>query len=234
MSKSTSAKNNSNNFSKLNYPNASDKNTFLRFEKVPTIIYKNSNAASIAIANEVASIIKIKQLKDEKCVIGFATGSTMVAFYEELVRLHKKDQLTFKNVVSFNIDEFYPMDPQSIQSYSKFMYEHLFDHIDIEKPNIYIPDGTLPADKVNAYCAEYENTIESLGGLDIIVQGVSSRGHTGFNEPGSPVDSKTRLVTLDRATITSAASDFYGEKNVPRKAITMGIDTMLAEILFLT
>ncbi|NJN28556.1 MAG: glucosamine-6-phosphate deaminase [Cyclobacteriaceae bacterium] len=214
------------NLSPLNYPNISDLNTFLRFEKIPVTIYVDSTKASIGVANEVAAIIKIKQLRREKCLIGLATGSTMVAFFEELVRLHKTANLSFKNVIAFNIDEFYPMDPDSIQSYAKFMRAYLFDHIDIEAHNINIPDGALPKDRVNEFCIEYERKIESNGGLDIIVHGVSGLGHTGFNEPGSPIDSKTRLVTLDRATITAAASDFYGEKNVPGKAITMGIDTM--------
>ncbi len=214
------------NLSSLNYPNSSDLKSYLRFEKIPTVIYNDSLSASRAVANEVGSIIKIKELSKEKCLIGFATGSTMVAFYEELIRLHKKEQLSFKHVIAFTIDEFYPMDPNSIQSYARFMHEHFFDHIDIEKSNVYIPNGMLPKDKVNDFCHEYERKIDSDGGLDIIVQGVSSRGHTGFNEPGAPTDSKTRLVTLDRATITAAASDFYGEKNVPGKAITMGIDTM--------
>jgi glucosamine-6-phosphate deaminase len=223
MSKNSKPKS---DLSQLNNPTTSDKKTFLRYEKIPTIIYKDSIAASKSVANQVASIIKIKQLRNERCLIGLATGSTMVAFYEELVRLNKVDKLSFTNVHTFNIDEFYPMDPNSIQSYSKFMHEYLFDHIDIDKKNINIPDGSLPKSKVNAFCHRYEEKIEELGGLDVIIQGVSSRGHTGFNEPGSPSDSKTRLVTLDRATIVSAASDFYGEKNVPRKAITMGIDTM--------
>ncbi len=212
--------------SQLNSPNSSDLKTFLRFEKIPTKIYTGSDHASSAVANEVASVIKIKQLKNEKCLIGFASGSTMMAFYEELVRLHKEEGLSFKNVISFNVDEFYPMDPDSAQSYSKFMHEYLYDHIDIEKSNINIPDGTLPLDKVNDFCREYERKIDNNGGLDLIIQGVSGRGHTGFNEPGSPTDSKTRLVTLDRVTIVSAASDFYGENAVPRKAITMGIETM--------
>jgi glucosamine-6-phosphate deaminase len=215
-----------NTLSALNTPNTTDKKSFLRFEKIHTIIYKDSVSASKSVAAEIASVSKVKQLRNERCLIGLATGSTMVAFYEELVRLHKEENLSFANVHTFNIDEFYPMDPNSIQSYSKFMHEHFFDLIDIEPENINIPDGSLPPEKVNGFCAEYENRIDNLGGLDVIIQGVSSRGHTGFNEPGSPTDSKTRLVTLDRATITAAASDFYGEKNVPRKALTMGIGTM--------
>ena len=214
------------NLSNLNYPNTSDLKTFLRFEKLPVTIFTDADLASIEVANEIASIIKIKQLRKENCLIGFAAGSTMAAFYEELVRLHKKEGLSFKNVMSFNIYEFYPMAPESIQSSAKFMQEYLFDHIDIEKSNIHIPDGSLPLEKVNEFCADYERKIESNGGLDVIIQRVSNRGHSGFNDPGSPFDSKTRLVTLDRATITTAASDFYGEENVPRKAITMGIDTM--------
>ena len=119
-----------------------------------------------------------------------------------------------KNVISFNIDEYYPMEPDAMQSYHRFMMEHLFDHIDIEKDNINIPDGTLPAEKVVDFCHAYEQKIDGNGGLDIIIQGLSGGGHTGFNDPGSPFDSKTRLVTLDRSTIISAASDFYGENNV--------------------
>ncbi len=214
------------NLSSLNYPNAADLKSYLRFEKIPITIYNDSDSASVAIANEIASIIKIKQLRNELCLIGFAAGSTMVAFYEELVRLHKKEGLSFKNVMSFNIDEFYPMKPDSIQSYAKFLHEYLFDHIDILKENINMPDGSIPLKKVNNFCDSYEQKIDGNGGLDVIIQGISSGGHTGFNEPGSPIDSKTRLVTLGRSTIVSAASDFYGEKNVPRKAITMGIGTM--------
>lgn len=212
--------------SRLNFPNYSDTNTYLRFEKIPTTIYTNSNSASKAVANEVASIIKIKQLRKEKCLLGLASGSSMVAFYEELVRLHKEEGLSFKNVLTFNVDEYYPMIPSSIQSYAKFMQEYLFDHIDIEKSNIHMPDGSLPLEKINGFCADYERKIDDNGGLEVIIHGLSGRGHVGFNEPGSTTDSKTRLVTLDQATITSAASDFYGEKNVPKKAITMGIETM--------
>lgn len=226
MSKKTKKPTQESQLSRFNYPNVSDIKSLLRFEKIPISIYKDSDAASIAVANEVASIIKIKQLRNEKCLIGLASGSTMVAFYEELVRLHKNERLSFNNVLTFNIDEFYPMPSSSIQSYARFMQEHLFDHIDIEKSNIHMPDGSLPLEKVADFCTEYESKIDDNGGLDVIIHGLSGKGHTGFNEPGSSSDSKTRLVTLDQSTITSAASDFYGEYNVPRKAITMGIDTM--------
>ncbi len=226
MSKKTKKPTKESQLSKHNFPSTADLKSYLRFEKIPAKIYKDSEIASAAVANEVASIIKIKQLKDEECLIGLATGSAMVAFYEELVRLHKKESLSFKNVISFNIDEYYPMKLDAMQSYHRFMMEHLFDHIDIEKENINIPDGTLPAEKVVDFCHAYEQKIDGNGGLDVIIQGLSGGGHTGFNDPGSPFDSKTRLVTLDRSTIISAASDFYGENNVPKKAITMGIETM--------
>ncbi len=215
-----------NNLSPLNFPNTSDSKTFLRYEKLPVSIYKDSASASVAVAREVAAVIREKQLKKEPCLIGLAAGSTMVALYNELVRMHREENLSFRNVITFNIDEFYPMDPDSIQSYARFMHEHLLDLVDIEKSNIHYPDATLPKDRINEFCNKYEAEINKHGGLDIILNGVSSRGHMGFNEPGSPTDSKTRLVTLDRATIVSAASDFYGENNVPRKGITMGIETM--------
>ena len=215
-----------NNLSPLNFPITSDLKTFLRYENLPVTIYSDSELASQAVAREVAAIIREKQLKNEPCLIGLAAGSTMVALYNELVRMHREDDLSFKNVITFNIDEFYPMEPDSIQSYARFIREHLLDMVDIEPSNIHYPDATLPKEKVNEFCARYEAEMDKHGGLDIILNGVSSRGHLGFNEPGSPVDSKTRLVTLDRATIVAAASDFYGEKNVPRKGITMGIETM--------
>ncbi len=215
-----------NNLSPLNFPNTSDSKTFLRYEKLPVSIYKDSASASVAVAREVAAVIREKQLKKKPCLIGLAAGSTMVALYNELVRMHREENLSFRNVITFNIDEFYPMDPDSIQSYARFMHEHLLDLVDIEKSNIHYPDATLPKDRINEFCNKYEAEINKHGGLDIILNGVSSRGHMGFNEPGSPTDSKTRLVTLDRATIVSAASDFYGENNVPRKGITMGIETM--------
>ena len=196
-------------------------------EHIPTHIFESSGEASKSVAKEIAELIRQKQRSKENCILGLATGSTPTKVYQELVRMHKEESLSFKNVHAFNLDEYYPMSKKELQSYWRFMHEHLFDHIDIPEKNINIPDGTLPKEKVSEYCANYERNIDSLGGLDLQILGIGRTGHIGFNEPGSGENSLTRLITLDYITITDAASDFFGEENVPSKAITMGIGTIL-------
>ncbi|MCJ0741891.1 glucosamine-6-phosphate deaminase [Pedobacter montanisoli] len=197
-----------------------------RFEKLPVTIFKNPKEASLHVAHRIANLIKEKQKKNENAVLGLATGATPIAVYAELVRLHKEEGLSFKNVVTFNLDEYYPMQPNAAQSYVTFMNDHLFNHIDIDKNNIHVPDGTLALDDIQAYCLAYENKIENFGGLDIQILGIGRTGHIGFNEPGSAPNSGTRLVTLDDLTRRDAARDFGGKSNVPTKAITMGIGTI--------
>ena len=167
-----------------------------RYEKLPVTIYNDKNAASLAVANRIAALIRKKQSNGEQAVLGLATGVTPVGVYAELVRQHKEEGLSFKGVITFNLDEYYPMRSTSTQSYVTFMNENLFDHIDIEKKNVHIPDGTLNKDKVAAWCLEYEKQIEALGGLDLQILGIGRTGHIGFNEPGSAPNSGTRLVTL--------------------------------------
>jgi len=198
-----------------------------RFEKIKTEIYSNSHEASKAVASEIASVIKAKQKTKKNCVLGLATGSSPVGVYEELVRMHREEGLSFKNVITFNLDEYYPMQKDSLQSYNRFMNEHLFDRIDINRKNVHIPDGTIPENEIHSYCREFEDKIKKAGGIDLQILGIGRTGHIGFNEPGSPVNSQTRLITLDHLTITDAASDFFGEENVPRRAITMGIGSIL-------
>jgi glucosamine-6-phosphate deaminase len=195
-------------------------------EKIPTQIFKTSEEASIYVANEIANLIRQKQAEGKNCLLGLATGSTPTRVYAELVALHKKG-LSFKNVITFNLDEYYPMQPDALQSYVRFMNEHLFNEIDIPKENINIPDGTLPKDKVAAYCRQYDAKIDSLGGIDLQILGIGRTGHIGFNEPGSSEKSPTRMITLDQITRMDAASDFFAEENVPRKAITMGVGSIL-------
>jgi glucosamine-6-phosphate deaminase len=197
------------------------------YERIPTLIYPNSLDASKAVAREIADLIQSKAVKNEPCMLGLATGSTPIRVYDELVRLHKEEGLSFKNVQTFNLDEYFPMQPDALQSYVRFMGEHLFDHVDIPKENIHIPNGTLAKADVAAFCADYEAKIKVLGGLDLQVLGIGRTGHIGFNEPGSGEKSRTRLITLDHITIKDAASDFFDEENVPRKAITMGVGTIL-------
>jgi glucosamine-6-phosphate deaminase len=197
-----------------------------RFEKLPVSVFDNPSEASIDVAHRIANIIRTKQQANENAVIGLATGATPIEVYDELVRLHKQEGLSFKNVITFNLDEYYPMQPDADQSYVSFMNAHLFDHIDIDRKNINIPDGTLKLEDIPAFCLEYEKKIEKLGGLDVQILGIGRTGHIGFNEPGSAPNSGTRLVTLDDLTRRDAARDFGGKSFVPTKAITMGIGTI--------
>jgi len=197
-----------------------------RFEKIHNVIYKSSNKASILVAEEIASLIKEKQNKKENCVLGLATGSSPIKVYEELVRMHREEGLSFENVITFNLDEYYPMEKSNIQSYFFFMHEHLFNHINILPENINIPDGRASLENPNQYCIDYEMKIKNAGGLDFQLLGIGRTGHIGFNEPGSHENSGTRIITLDHITRVDAGPAFLGIDNVPRKAITMGIGTV--------
>ncbi len=197
-----------------------------RFEKLPVSVFDNPLTASINVAHRIANIIREKQKNQQHAVLGLATGATPIAVYAELVRLHKEEGLSFSNVITFNLDEYYPMKPNAAQSYVTFMKENLFDHIDIPQENINIPDGTLSLEEIPAFCLNYERKIGELGGLDIQILGIGRTGHIGFNEPGSAPNSGTRLVTLDDLTRKDAARDFGGKYFVPSKAITMGIGTI--------
>lgn len=197
-------------------------------ERVPVTIYASSQDASKAVAREIAELIRTRAKQGKHTVLGLATGSTPTSMYDELIRLHKEEGLSFKTVITFNLDEYYPMGPDDLQSYNRFMREHLFDHIDIEKKNIHIPDGAVPREKIAEYCQQYEQWIKDAGGIDFQILGIGRTGHIGFNEPGSPRDSRTRLITLDMVTRMDAASDFFGEWNVPRKALTMGVESILS------
>lgn len=198
-----------------------------KLEHLNCDVFADAAAASQHVAREIAHLIRNRADKGKKCVLGLATGSTPVGIYGELVRMHQEEGLSFANVITFNLDEYYPMQPNELQSYVRFMREHLFDQIDIPENQIHIPDGTIPVDKVAQYCRDYEAKIEEAGGIDIQLLGIGRTGHIGFNEPGSGENSVTRLITLDSITRTDAASDFFGAENVPRRAITMGVGTIL-------
>jgi glucosamine-6-phosphate deaminase len=198
-----------------------------RFEKLHNEIFKSATEASIVVASEIAELIRIKQSQGAYCVLGLATGSSPVKVYDELVRMHREDGLSFRNVITFNLDEYYPMTKENSQSYHCFMHQHLFDHIDIKPENIHIPDGTIPQEQLNQYCLDYEMSIENAGGLDFQLLGIGRTGHVGFNEPGSHVNSGTRIITLDHITRVDASSDFNGIDNVPKRAITMGVSSIM-------
>ncbi|MEY5031852.1 MAG: Glucosamine-6-phosphate deaminase 1, partial [Planctomycetota bacterium] len=196
-------------------------------EKIPTRVIERAKDVSATVAREIAELIRAKARAGEKCVLGLATGSTPTGVYDELVRLHKEEGLSFRNVVTFNLDEYWPMQPHELQSYHRFMREHLFDRIDIDQKHTHIPDGTCGEDDVRAMCDRYEREIKAAGGIDLQILGIGRTGHIGFNEPGSGRSSRTRLITLDRVTRKDAASDFFGEENVPTRAVTMGVGTIL-------
>ncbi len=197
------------------------------YEKVPTVIFPDSAKAAKTLAQEVKQLIETKNKAGQPAVLGMATGSTPVPFYRELIRLHKEEGLSFKNVITFNLDEYYGLSADHPESYSMFMAEQLFDHIDIPKANINLPSGTVPGDQVFNHCRQYEEKIQASGGIDLQILGIGRTGHIGFNEPGSSRDSMTRRITLDRVTRQDAASDFRGEQNVPHFAITMGVGSIL-------
>jgi glucosamine-6-phosphate deaminase len=197
------------------------------FERIPVKIYSNLKQGSIFAAGEIAKLVREKQSRNEKCVLGMATGSTPKTVYAELVRMHKEEGLSFKNVISFNLDEYYPIDNDAWQSYNNYMHRNLFDHIDIDKKNIHIPNGELTKEEVKKHCAEYERMIEEAGGVDLQILGIGNNGHIGFNEPGSSIYSKTRLISLENSTRLANAYEFANISQVPRLAITMGLNTIM-------
>lgn len=198
-----------------------------RFENIGTVVYENSAIASKSVAQEIASLIRVKQAQKQPCILGLATGSSPKGLYAELVRLHKEEGLSFSNVVSFNLDEYYPMESDSMNSYVWFMKELLFNHVDILPENIHIPDGTLSKEGIGDYCSNYEAKIEAVGGIDLQILGIGGNGHIGFNESGSLQNSKTRLVALDHITRVAASNDFSGLNNTPRTAITLGVKKIM-------
>ncbi len=200
---------------------------FSEIEHIPCRVFDHARDASLAAAVQIAELVRRRQSENRHCVLGLATGSSPMAVYAELARMHHEEKLSFANVITFNLDEYYPMEPQSLQSYVRFMREHLFDLVDIDPANIRIPDGTVAANKVGEFCRRYEEQIAEAGGIDIQLLGVGRTGHVGFNEPGSNRNSRARLITLDKITRCDAASDFFGEEHVPRHALTLGVGNIL-------
>ena len=196
-------------------------------EKIRALIVEDHGDLARIVAERIAALIRTRDAERRPTVLGLATGSTPIGVYRELIRMHAEETLSFRNVISFNLDEYYPMRADSIHSYRRFMWENLFSHVDIDPANVHLPDGTLARERMDDACREYEAAIVAAGGIDFQLLGIGKTGHIGFNEPGSGEASRTRLVHLDNVTRLDAASDFFGEENVPREAITMGIATIL-------
>ncbi|PHQ32746.1 glucosamine-6-phosphate deaminase [Rhodopirellula bahusiensis] len=195
--------------------------------KIAYRVYPESTDASAAVAREIADLIRSRAAESKTAVLGLVAGSSPVNVYAELIRLHREENLSLANVVTFNLDEYYPMQPACLQSHSRFMHEHLFDHVDIRPENIHLPDGTEPVESIAESCSAYDQKMLDAGGIDIQLLGIGRTGHIGFNEPGSGTDSRTRMITLDGMTRIDSASHFFGVENVPRRAITMGVATIL-------
>lgn len=198
-----------------------------RREKVPVVLMEDHDSLDREVAGRIAEVIREKNRRGAHAVLGLATGSTPIGVYRELIRLHREEGLDFSRTLTFNLDEYYPMHPQSPHSYVRYMWENLFQGVEIPEENVHVPDGTVPRDRLERYCEDYEERIRAAGGIDYLILGLGRSGHIGFNEPGSPRDSRTRLVFLDSITRADAASDFFGEENVPLEAITMGVASIL-------
>lgn len=196
-------------------------------EHIPVEIIDEPGALARVVAGRIAELIAGRNRTGKRTVLGLATGSTPVGVYRELVRRHRDEGLSFQGVETFNLDEYYPMAPDSIHSYHRFMWENFFSQVDVDPARVHIPRGDVPREALPGECRAYEDAIRQAGGIDFQILGVGKTGHIGFNEPGSDRDTRTRLVTLDSITRKDAAADFFGEDNVPREAITMGVGTIL-------
>ncbi len=199
----------------------------MHLERIPTTIVDDPDDLGRLVAHRIAEVVRAKDAAGGRAVLGLATGSTPIGVYRELIRMHREEGLSFARVLTFNLDEYYPMDPGSLHSYHRFMWENLFSQIDIPRENVRIPRGDLPRHEVESEVRRYEEELRAAGGIDLQLLGIGRTGHIGFNEPGSGAESRTRLVTLDLVTRKDAAADFFGEENVPREALTMGVATIL-------
>jgi len=196
-------------------------------ERLRTIVVPDHDDLAALLADRIVEVIRRETAAKGRCVLGLATGSTPLGIYQELIRRHRAGEVDFSRVVTFNLDEYYPMPPTSPHSFRRYMQENLFDHINLPPAQAHVPDGGTPRERLAEACAAYERAIAAAGGIDFQLLGIGQSGHIGFNEPGSTADSRTRLVTLDTITRRAAAADFFGEDNVPREAITMGVATIL-------
>jgi glucosamine-6-phosphate deaminase len=199
-----------------------------RFEKIPTEIYESTEEGSKHIAGEIAQTIRNKQRDGRFCVLALAGGNSPRNVYSELIRIHKEEDLSFRNVVVFNLYEYYPLAPAAVNSNLNSLKEMLLDHVDIDKQNIFSPDGAIPKDAIIECCRLYEQRIESFGGIDAALLGIGRVGNIAFNEPGSRINSITRLILLDIDSRNDAAHIFGSIENTPVSSVTMGISTILS------
>lgn len=196
-------------------------------ESLPVRVFADRTDACRALATEVAGLVRAINDSGRPAVLGLATGKTPLPFYAELIRLHRAGELSFAKVITFNLDEYLGLPGDHPESYRAFMQRELFGHVDIPAANVHIPDGMVGSAGLEAHCKAYEDAIRAAGGIDFQLLGIGRTGHIGFNEPGSPKDSRTRMVELDPVTRQDAAPSFGGLEHVPTHAISMGCGTIL-------
>ena len=207
--------------------NAFERSVLTRLEKIPTDIYESVEEGAEQIALDVAQLIRDKQKAGRFCVLALAGGNSPRQVYSALVRMHKEEGLSLRNVIVFNLYEYYPLNPDAINSNLNALNEMLLNHVDIDKQNVYSPDGTIPKDNIFEYCRLYEQRIANLGGLDVAIIGIGRVGNIGFNEPGSRLNSTTRLILLDNDSRNEASKTFGSIESTPISSITMGVSTIL-------
>ena len=203
-----------------------EKYTLTRFEKIPTIIHEMANMAAKKVADDIISEILAKQSKSEMYILGVSGGTSLVLVYEELVHQHKTKNISFKNVIVFNMVEYYPVLDSTFNNL-QFLKEVFVSQVDIDPENVYSPDATVDKDHISESNKRYENTLREMGGLDHFLTGLGSKGNISFNMPGSNLNSEARLVMLDGDTRTDIAGNFKSLEDVPVSAITMGLTDML-------
>ena len=208
--------------------NAFERSVLTRLEKIPTDIYETPEEGANQIAQDIAQHIRDKQKAGRFCVLALAGGNSPRNVYSALVRMHREEGLSFRNVIVFNLYEYYPLASDAVTSNLNALKEMLLDHVDIDQQNIFSPDGSIAKDTIFEYCRLYEQRIESFGGLDIALLGIGRVGNIGFNEPGSRLNSTTRLILLDNASRNEASKMFGGIENTPISSITMGVSTILS------
>ena len=208
--------------------NAFERSVLTRLEKIPADIYESAEEGANHIACEIAQLIRDKQKAGRFCVLALPGGNSPRNVYSALIRMHKEEGLSFRNVIIFNLYEYYPLTADAINSNLNALKEMFLDHVDIDKQNIFSPDGTIPKDTIFEYCRLYEQRIESFGGLDAVLLGIGRVGNIGFNEPGSRLNSTTRLILLDNDSRNEASKMFGSIESTPISSITMGVSTILA------
>ncbi|MBP3829470.1 MAG: glucosamine-6-phosphate deaminase [Bacteroidaceae bacterium] len=203
-----------------------ERSVLTRFEKLPTDIYATAEEGAAEVALKVAATIRQRQREIRACTMAFSGGATLTEVFNQLVRMHEEEGLSFQNVVVFVTYEYYPLPTDSVQSNMKILKEQFFDRVDIPSQNIYPLDGTTPQERVTEHCMAYEKMIEQMGGIDICLLGIGRMGNIALNVTGSQRNSHTRLVLLDATSRAEAVKVFGNEQNVPVCAITMGVSTI--------